>query len=485
MVQLALMKALSQAFSARESANQNSQTPDENAFSDLFQALEQLVSPALSADSEQNIELKTRNNEPTLAQLASAPAVEQWLTLQSAQLAAANSTAGKSPRDEVALPKVLPKQQTAILIAAAADTVGKMANVAAQPVSTSVANESPLTQTSVHSQRGELTAGMPNAAKATQSQTTQPNANTAGQLVESTSVAGSLNTLKANEQLEKPVAPEVASQSRSTVSTLASSIGSASTTLNNLNATSHSPRAPKQQTVTARAEAPITTTTGTLPQSENKIAATAQTTQPLSFNEINTDASVKLFTSTPVITAAQQDAAPTQQTVSGVQVVSTDRAQMPPQVAQPTLLSSSVGSQAWQSQLNDSLVQMVMRNQNEMTLHLRPADLGPIQIQLIQDDKATQLHILTHSQQVRGALENALPLLREALQNQGLQLTDSSVNQQQSGWQQSPQQEQQQSARQRHSNTLDLREAAENTNEEQLASQSSSGISNSRVDLYA
>ncbi|CAB0151049.1 Flagellar hook-length control protein [Pseudidiomarina piscicola] len=93
-------------------------------------------------------------------------------------------------------------------------------------------------------------------------------------------------------------------------------------------------------------------------------------------------------------------------------------------------LPASVGSQAWQKQMNDAMFQMVTRNQNELVLKVRPAELGPIQIQMNQDDGKTQLAIFTHSHHVRAALEAALPQLREAMNAQGLTLADAEFHQQ-------------------------------------------------------
>src|SRR5690606_2691792 len=100
----------------------------------------------------------------------------------------------------------------------------------------------------------------------------------------------------------------------------------------------------------------------------------------------------------------------------------------PSTTATTASLAAPVGSQAWANQLQQNVLQMVMHNQNEMTLRLHPAELGPLQVQLRMDDTTAQLNILTHSQQVRGALEQAMPTLREALANQGIQLGDSQVS---------------------------------------------------------
>ena len=155
-------------------------------------------------------------------------------------------------------------------------------------------------------------------------------------------------------------------------------------------------------------------------------------------------------------------------------------------------LAAPVGSQAWAHQLQQNVLQMVMHNQNEMTLRLHPAELGPLQVQLRMDDTTAQLNILTHSQQVRGALEQALPTLREALANQGIQLGESNVNDQaqQFAQQQARQQAQQWAANEQSNaqnfdeNTVESSESAENTDMGEN-SRHTAAARNGQVDIFA
>ncbi|KFZ30937.1 hypothetical protein IDSA_07655 [Pseudidiomarina salinarum] len=150
--------------------------------------------------------------------------------------------------------------------------------------------------------------------------------------------------------------------------------------------------------------------------------------------------------------------------------------------AQPQL-TATVGSQAWQNQLQQNMVQMVMHNQQQVTLRLNPADLGPIQMQLQLDDTSAQLNILTHSSQVRGALEMAMPQLREALANQGIQLTDSQVGQQGSQQQQSQQSSQQRGTQ--WSTAATLSDTAATADSASLTSPAGDSVQRGQVDIYA
>ncbi|SFR56001.1 hook-length control protein FliK [Pseudidiomarina maritima] len=164
----------------------------------------------------------------------------------------------------------------------------------------------------------------------------------------------------------------------------------------------------------------------------------------------------------------------------------------PSTTAATATMATPVGSQAWANQLQQNVMQMVMHNQNEMTLRLHPAELGPLQVQLRMDDSTAQLNILTHSQHVRGALEQAMPTLRDALANQGIQLGDSQVSDQsQQFMQQHARQQAQQwtaNAQQNEQNTnkstVENSESAENT-DMGVNSRHTAAAHNGQVDTFA
>ena len=67
---------------------------------------------------------------------------------------------------------------------------------------------------------------------------------------------------------------------------------------------------------------------------------------------------------------------------------------------------------------------------NEARLNLHPAELGRLQIAITSEGEATRVAFVVENAQAKEALEQAMPRLREFLQQAGLQLTDSSVAQQ-------------------------------------------------------
>lgn len=146
--------------------------------------------------------------------------------------------------------------------------------------------------------------------------------------------------------------------------------------------------------------------------------------------------------------------------------------------------SAPVGSSAWAGQLQQNMVSMVLRNQQEMTLRLHPAELGPLQVQLRVDDHQAQLMILTHSHHVRGAVEQALPQLREALATQGIQLDDANVADHAQHFAQQQQQQNHAQQQNRQAHPVENTVSAENTDMAALSTPASRPL-NGQVDTYA
>ncbi|WP_458524992.1 flagellar hook-length control protein FliK [Onishia taeanensis] len=111
-------------------------------------------------------------------------------------------------------------------------------------------------------------------------------------------------------------------------------------------------------------------------------------------------------------------------------------------------LTAPVASQQWQQQLGQQLLGMTQRGEQQMELKLHPADLGPLSVSLKVAEHGAQAQFLSAHPQVRSALEQAIPQLREALAQQGITLGDTSVGHQASGQSQDQSQEQSLAGRQ-------------------------------------
>lgn len=93
-------------------------------------------------------------------------------------------------------------------------------------------------------------------------------------------------------------------------------------------------------------------------------------------------------------------------------------------------LQAPVASQAWGQELGQQLVSVARHGEQRMELHLNPRDLGPMSVSLKVDDQGAQAHFFSSHAAVRGALEQALPQLREALAQQGIALGEAMVGDQ-------------------------------------------------------
>lgn len=100
-------------------------------------------------------------------------------------------------------------------------------------------------------------------------------------------------------------------------------------------------------------------------------------------------------------------------------------------LAMPAVLASPIGSAGWQQELSQQLVHMTQRGTQHMELHLHPRELGPLQISLQLNQNTAQAQFLAAHAQVRDAVQQALPQLREALAGQGIALGQALVGQQQ------------------------------------------------------
>lgn len=94
----------------------------------------------------------------------------------------------------------------------------------------------------------------------------------------------------------------------------------------------------------------------------------------------------------------------------------------------PAQLSSQLGSQEWQQALGQQILMFSKNGQQTAELHLHPQDLGSIQISLKLDADQASLSMVSNHSQVRAALEAAMPQLRTALAENGINLGQSSVS---------------------------------------------------------
>jgi flagellar hook-length control protein FliK len=91
-------------------------------------------------------------------------------------------------------------------------------------------------------------------------------------------------------------------------------------------------------------------------------------------------------------------------------------------------IAARVGTPGWDNQVGQKIVWMVAGKEQSATLTLNPPDLGPMQVVLsVNNDQAT-VTFSSAQPEVRAALENAMPRLREMLDESGVALSNASVN---------------------------------------------------------
>ncbi|GLR11002.1 flagellar hook-length control protein FliK [Mixta theicola] len=91
-------------------------------------------------------------------------------------------------------------------------------------------------------------------------------------------------------------------------------------------------------------------------------------------------------------------------------------------------INAQLGSPEWQQAVSQQVLMFSRNGQQNAELHLHPDDLGAIQISLKLDDDQAQLNMVSNHSQVRAALEAALPHLRTALAENGINLAQSNVS---------------------------------------------------------
>ena len=128
--------------------------------------------------------------------------------------------------------------------------------------------------------------------------------------------------------------------------------------------------------------------------------------------------------------AGQIQAAAGQQGVTAQQQARVDAAH---QAQLPLQLTKELAN----DQVAEKVQMMMSKNLKNLDIRLDPPELGRMQIRMTMNNDLANVHFTVANPQARDLIEQTLPRLREMLAQQGMQLADSSVQQQSSGQQQS------------------------------------------------
>jgi flagellar hook-length control protein FliK len=131
----------------------------------------------------------------------------------------------------------------------------------------------------------------------------------------------------------------------------------------------------------------------------------------------------------PTENLAEQPAVPVNETLAGAQAVTHSIGTHRPAEAGEQRIQTPVNSPAWSQDFGDKIIWMAKNGEQRVELRLTPANLGPLQIQLHLDADKTSANLIATvaSPEVRQAIEDALPRLREMLASAGVALGDTQV----------------------------------------------------------
>lgn len=125
--------------------------------------------------------------------------------------------------------------------------------------------------------------------------------------------------------------------------------------------------------------------------------------------------------------AALKDPAPAAPVTAPVQQASLAMAQALT-ATPPDRIAARVGTPAWDNQVGQKIIWMVAGKEQSASMTLNPPDMGPMQVVLSVTGDHASVTFSAAQPEVRQALENALPKLREMLGESGIALGNASVN---------------------------------------------------------
>lgn len=88
-----------------------------------------------------------------------------------------------------------------------------------------------------------------------------------------------------------------------------------------------------------------------------------------------------------------------------------------------------LGNEAWQQQLNQHLLFFSRQGISHAQIRLHPEELGSLNVHLRIEDNQAVMHFVSPHSHVRAVMETMMPILRNALQESGIHLTQGSVGQ--------------------------------------------------------
>ena len=116
--------------------------------------------------------------------------------------------------------------------------------------------------------------------------------------------------------------------------------------------------------------------------------------------------------------------------MSGISSPSASTLQSTSSPVMQSVIPEAFGSANWSQGLGKQVMMMVNQNMQTAELKMNPAHLGPIEVRIEMEDDQVNVNFTSRHAVVREAMEQALPRLREMLDEQGLNLGGSDISQQ-------------------------------------------------------
>lgn len=117
--------------------------------------------------------------------------------------------------------------------------------------------------------------------------------------------------------------------------------------------------------------------------------------------------------------------------LSATSSLNTASVQASPTAQAALAIQPAIHSQAWNQVLSSRVVWLAREGIQEASLRLNPAGLGTVEVKLNMHNDQANVLFIAQSATTRDALEQALPRLRESFEENGMQLTDAEVADQQ------------------------------------------------------
>lgn len=96
--------------------------------------------------------------------------------------------------------------------------------------------------------------------------------------------------------------------------------------------------------------------------------------------------------------------------------------------ASPAAITQNIHKPEWGSAVGERISWMIGNRMQSAKLHITPAHLGPIEMKINIEKNAAHVSFVSDHQVVRNALEQAVPKLRDMLQEQELDLVDVDIH---------------------------------------------------------